>query len=292
MQNDPYFSIIINCYNSEKYVKETIESVLRQSYIHFEVIVWDNLSTDKTLEVVSEFQDTRIKIFIAKTHASLGIARNMAISKAKNQYLAFIDSDDLWESNKLAVYAKKLIDSKHGSIVLFSNSYLIDGDSNRIGKIYTKKKPVTTKRQLLLNYNLSLETLVVPKEIVEMNYITFGDYNIIEEFDFVLRLSKFCDIIYIDGIYSSWRIHDNQLSQTKELDYPIELMLWTKSVRGMFNFLDLWTLRQLAIIKYILTCKKLNIKLDPSVVSKFSIWNLLSLIPYQILLKIKKSYDK
>jgi glycosyltransferase involved in cell wall biosynthesis len=292
MQYEPSFSIIINCYNSEKFIKETIESVLRQSYIHFEVIVWDNLSTDKTLEVVSEFQDTRIKIFIAKTHASLGIARNMAISKAKNQYLAFIDSDDLWESNKLAVYAKELIDSKHGSIVLFSNSYLIDGDSNRIGKIYTKKKPVTTKRQLLLNYNLSLETLVVPKEIVEMNYITFGDYNIIEEFDFVLRLSKFCDIIYIDGIYSSWRIHDNQLSQTKELDYPIELMLWTKSVRGMFNFLDLWTLRQLAIIKYILTCKKLNIKLDPSVVSKFSIWNLLSLIPYQILLKIKKSYDK
>ena len=102
MHNEPYFSIIINCYNSEKYIKETIESVLRQSYIHFEVIVWDNLSTDNTLHVVSEFQDTRINIFIATIHTSLGIARNMAISKAKNQYLAFIDSDDLWESNKLS----------------------------------------------------------------------------------------------------------------------------------------------------------------------------------------------
>ena len=60
----------------------------------------------------------------------------------------------------------------------------------------------------------------------------------------------------------------------------------------MFDFLDLWTLRQLAIIKYILTCKKLNIKLDPSVVSKFSIWNLLVLIPYQILLNIKDFYEK
>jgi len=292
MQYEPSFSVIINCYNSEKFIKETIESVLRQSYIHFEVIVWDNVSTDKTLEIVSKFLDPRVNIFIAKTHTSLGKARNMAISKAKKEYLAFIDSDDLWEPNKLAVYAEKLVESKHGSIVLFSNSFLIDGDSNRIGKIYTDKKPGVTKRQLLLNYNLSLETLVLPRDIVETNSITFGDYNIIEEFDFVLQLSKFCDITYIDGIYSSWRIHDNQLSQTKELDYPIELMLWTKTVRGMFNFLDLWTLRQLAIIKYILTCKKLNIKLDPSVVSPFSIWNLLSLIPYQILLKIKKSYDK
>lgn len=292
MQYEPSFSIIINCYNSEKFIKETIESVLRQSYIHFEVIVWDNVSTDKTLEIVSKFLDPRVNIFIAKTHTSLGKARNMAISKAKKEYLAFIDSDDLWEPNKLAVYAEKLVESKHGSIVLFSNSFLIDSDSNRIGKIYTGKKPGTTKRQLLLNYNLSLETLVVPRDIVETNSITFGDYNIIEEFDFVLQLSKFCDITYIDGIYSSWRIHDNQLSQTKELDYPIELIHWTKSVSGMFDFLDLWTLRQLAIIKYILTCKKLNIKLDPSVVSKFSIWNLLVLIPYQILLNIKDFYEK
>lgn len=292
MQYEPSFSVIINCYNSEKFIKETIESVLRQSYIHFEVIVWDNVSTDKTLEIVSKFLDPRVNIFIAETHTSLGKARNMAISKAKKEYLAFIDSDDLWEPNKLAVYAEKLVESKHGSIVLFSNSFLIDGDSNRIGKIYTGKKPRTTKRQLLLNYNLSLETLVVPRDIVETNSITFGDYNIIEEFDFVLQLSKFCDITYIDGIYSSWRIHDSQLSQTKELDYPIELILWTKSVKGMFNFVDLWTLRQLAIIKYMLTCKKLNIKIDSSVVSPISIWNLLSLIPYQILLKIKNFYDK
>lgn len=292
MQYDPSFSVIINCYNSEKFIKETIESVLSQSYIHFELIFWDNMSTDKTIEIVSKFQDSRIKIFIAKTHTSLGKARNMAISKAKKEYLAFIDSDDLWEPNKLAIYAKKIKESKHGSMIFFSNSFLIDSDSNRIGKIYTGKKPRTTKRQLLLNYNLSLETLVVPRDIVETNSITFGDYNIIEEFDFVLQLSKFCDITYIDGIYSSWRIHDTQLSQTKELDYPIELILWTKSVKGMFNFVDLWTLRQLAIIKYILTCKKLNIKINSSVVSPISIWNLLSLIPYQILLKIKNFYDK
>ena len=78
-----YISIIVNCYNSEKFLKECLNSILSQSYKKFELIIWDNYSSDSTKEIINLFNDERIKIFNSEKNYGLGKARNSPSKKQK-----------------------------------------------------------------------------------------------------------------------------------------------------------------------------------------------------------------
>ena len=101
MRDSPLISVIMNCYNSERFLREAIESVLAQTYQNWEIIFWDNQSTDKSSEIVNNYKDSRIKYFYAPSHTVLGLARNLAIECAQGQWLGFLDCDDLWLPAKL-----------------------------------------------------------------------------------------------------------------------------------------------------------------------------------------------
>ena len=88
----PLVSIIMNCYNSEKFLKETLESVYAQTYTNWEVIFWDNLSTDNSKNIACSF-DHKVKYYRGDCFLPLGAARNMAISKAEGELLAILDCD-------------------------------------------------------------------------------------------------------------------------------------------------------------------------------------------------------
>ena len=93
----PLVSIITPCYNSEKYIAETIQSVLNQTYPYWEMLITDDGSTDHSIEIIQEFvlRDSRIKLF-QKNKQGAAKTRNNSISEAKGSYMAFLDSDDLW----------------------------------------------------------------------------------------------------------------------------------------------------------------------------------------------------
>lgn len=95
------FSIIIPLYNKADYIAETLKSVLNQTYCDYEVIVVNDSSTDNSLEVASSFQDERIHIY-TKENEGVSAARNYGIMHAKYDYIAFLDADDIWESDYLA----------------------------------------------------------------------------------------------------------------------------------------------------------------------------------------------
>ena len=99
-------SIITPLYNAEQYIGETIQSVLNQTYKDWEMIIVDDASTDHGIEIVRQYSDslrTAHRIKLMENHKNLGVARsrNRAIRKAKGQYIAFLDSDDLWMYEKL-----------------------------------------------------------------------------------------------------------------------------------------------------------------------------------------------
>ena len=100
-------SIILPTYNSEKYIFECISSVLNQSYKEFEIIVIDNNSSDKTLNIIRSFKSEKIKIFNIKNYGNISISRNLGIEKSIGNWIAFIDSDDLWEKDKLEILSNK-----------------------------------------------------------------------------------------------------------------------------------------------------------------------------------------
>ena len=94
--NEPLVSVIMNCYNGQKYLEESIESVLSQTYKNWELIFWDNQSADKSAEIFKLYKDKRLKYFLSKEHTTLYKARNLAIEKSSGDFIAFLDTDDLW----------------------------------------------------------------------------------------------------------------------------------------------------------------------------------------------------
>ena len=95
-------SVIVNCYNGEKFINRCIKSILDQSYQNFEIIFWDNNSNDKTFQIIKKFDDKRIKYFKSKKFTKLYEARNLALKKTRGEYISFLDIDDTWEKDKLS----------------------------------------------------------------------------------------------------------------------------------------------------------------------------------------------
>ena len=114
-------SIIMNCHNGEKYLKDAINSIIIQSYKNWELIFFDNASTDNSSNIVKNFKDKRIKYHYSE-FVNLGVARKKAFSLCKGEYVAFLDSDDYWVKNKLSLQVNQL-NKFINCGVSFSNSY-------------------------------------------------------------------------------------------------------------------------------------------------------------------------
>lgn len=108
-------SIIIPVFNGEKTIKETIESVLNQTFSDFELLIINDGSQDSTLQIVSTFQDSRLKVF-SYPNAGLPASRNRGISLAKGEYISFIDADDLWTAHKLESQLKALQENPQAAV--------------------------------------------------------------------------------------------------------------------------------------------------------------------------------
>ena len=100
----PKVSILMNCFNGDKYISEAIDSVLSQTYENWELIIWDNQSTDNSKEVIFSFKDKRIKYFFAENHTGLGKARQLASLKFTGELIAILDVDDIWMREKLYIF--------------------------------------------------------------------------------------------------------------------------------------------------------------------------------------------
>lgn len=102
MQPDqPFVSVLMNCYNGARYLRAALESVRAQTFTDWEIIFWDNRSTDESAAIFKSFDDPRFRYFLAPEHTILGKAKGVAIGKARGEWLAFLDCDDLWLPDKL-----------------------------------------------------------------------------------------------------------------------------------------------------------------------------------------------
>src|SRR5574337_499452 len=99
-QHTPSVSVIMNCLNSSKYLREAIDSVYAQTYKDWEIIFWDNASIDNSAEIAKGY-DSKLRYFRSEETVILGKVRNYAIEKARGEFIAFLDCDDLWLANKL-----------------------------------------------------------------------------------------------------------------------------------------------------------------------------------------------
>ncbi|MBE9228369.1 glycosyltransferase [Phormidium sp. LEGE 05292] len=128
----PIISVVIPVYNGEKTIKETIDSVLNQSFSYLELIIINDGSTDKTLEIVSGIKDERVKVYSYR-NTGLAASRNRGISLAKGEYISFIDADDLWTPDKLESQLQALQENPEAAVA-YSWTNCIDETGKFLGK--------------------------------------------------------------------------------------------------------------------------------------------------------------
>ena len=222
----PLVSILMNCFNGEKYLREAIDSVIAQTYTNWEVIFWDNRSTDSTASIVKSYSDPRIRYYYAQTHTLLYEARNFAFVKASGELVAFLDVDDSWAPEKLQGQVPLFLDPKVG----FACSNYSIADQLKGKRWLACKKLMPSGRvlnTLLRHYYVGLLTLIVRRSALSPQYPPFNSrFHIIGDFDLVIRLAAVWDLAYTHEPLAVYRIHgDNESIKRQEL-LILELEYW------------------------------------------------------------------
>ena len=184
-----FISIIVNCYNGEKYLKNTINSVLNQKYSNWEMIFWDNQSSDNSKKLFDSFYDKRLKYFYAEKHTTLYKARNLACEKASGEYIAFLDCDDIWYDNFLSSRVN-FFENKNFDYSYSNFYYNFEKTKRKV--IFTQKKLKSGKIYdfLASDYLVAISSLILKKNIFYEISKFNSDYNIIGDFDLVMKMSK------------------------------------------------------------------------------------------------------
>ena len=224
----PFFTIIMNCHNGEKYLKKSLNSLINQSYDNWELIFWDNQSQDNSKKILESYNEKKFKYFYNKNKTTLYKARNLAIEKATGDYICFLDTDDFWASNKLKKQ-KEFLEKNQDFKIVYSNYYINNELKKKITIRSKKLLPygyITEK--LLKDYNLGILTVCLKKSIFE-KFSFNNDYNIIGDFDFFINLSLKEKIGCIQLPLAYYRIHNDNYSDKQIRDYIKELSNWLRN---------------------------------------------------------------
>ena len=203
----PLVSVIMNCYNGEKYLREAIDSVYALTYSNWEIVFWDNASTDMSAEIARSY-DKRLKYFRGDETISLGAARNKALEQAKGEFIAFLDCDDIWLPEKLEKQIPLFLADDAVGLV-YSDTYFFNEEGLR-KRYYARRVPYRGYQfqNLLNDYIISLETAVVRRAAIDaLDYLFDERFTMIEEYDFFVRIGLDWKIDFIDEVLAKWRVH-------------------------------------------------------------------------------------
>ncbi len=237
MFKEPLVSIIINCFNGEKYLREAIDSVISQTYKNWEVIFWDNQSTDRSARIFKNYKDERLKYFYAPFHSKiLYEAKNFALKKTKGEFIAFLDVDDWWTPNKLKEQIPLFNDLDVG--LVYGNLFLIF-EKNKKKKIYRKKNlpKGMILNELLGDYLIGSPTYVIRKKAIEsLEYPFDNKFHIIGDFDLNTRLASKWKLDCIQQPVAFVRVHgENESLLNRNIEIE-ELKLWFKKNKNNPTF--------------------------------------------------------
>jgi len=204
-------SIIIPYYKKKNYINKTISSVLRQSYQKFEIIIVNDEpgKSSKDILIKIKKKDKRIKIVNNKKNIGAGPSRNKGIKIAKGNYIAFIDSDDLWKKNKLKTQIN--IMKKYDYNISHTSYYIIDKNNKK--SVIRKSKSLNFKN-LKQSCDIGLSTVVMKKKILKKDKL-FANFSTKEDYYLWLKIANTGEIFhYINLPLSCWRKTPNSLSSS------------------------------------------------------------------------------
>jgi glycosyltransferase involved in cell wall biosynthesis len=206
---NPLVSVIINCYNGEAFLKEAIDSVFKQTYFNWEIIFWDNCSTDNSAEIAKKFGE-KVKYYLSEYNTKLGEARNQALKKCKGEYIAFLDVDDIWYFNKLEIQIKSMLNEKTSisytacDIGTSQKNKFLSRPKYKSGDIFGK---------LIEQFEIILPTAIIKKDILDELVINFNTQIVAsEEYDLFVQIAANKPVTVINDSLCFYRISPKSLT--------------------------------------------------------------------------------
>lgn len=230
-------SVIIPTFNSEKTIKETIESVLNQTLTNLEVIVINDGSQDSTLEIVKSINDSRIKVF-SYLNAGANVSRNRGLTQATGEFVSFLDADDLWTPDKLETQLKALQENPKAAVAYsWTNSIDETGKFLRRGSYITANGDVYAKL-LLLDFIESGSNPLIRREALA----TVGGFDeslpAAQDWDMWLRLAAKYHFIAVSSVQILYRVCHNSMSANMLRQESASLQVIEKSFAQAPQFLQ------------------------------------------------------
>ncbi|MDR2055073.1 MAG: glycosyltransferase [Desulfovibrio sp.] len=219
----PAVSVIMNCYNGARHLRPALRSLLEQTCDDFELVFFDNASTDESPAIFREFAGLfsgRARYFRGGQTVPLGAARNCALSYAQGEYIAFLDCDDLWLPEKLDLQLSLFAANPRVGLVC-TDTEIFDGD-RVVKRLFSQSRPARGRvfAELVERQWISMSSAVLRREALE-NLLedsaeeTGGkapEYfderlNVCEEADVFYRIAHDWELDYVDALLTRWRVH-------------------------------------------------------------------------------------
>ena len=205
-------SVVIPNYNCEKFISQTIDSVIAQTYCNWEMIIIDDCSTDNSINIIKKYvnSEKRIKLIKLDKNGGVSKARNIGLQSANGDYIAFLDSDDYWDENKLQ---EQISFMQNRGIALSYTSYIkMNENSEQIGEVQVPES-VDYKKMLKSNF-IACSSSIVKKEAI--NNFTFPPLKLRQDHAFWLSILKRGYIAYgINKPLLFYRVRPNSASSNK-----------------------------------------------------------------------------
>lgn len=209
----PDVSVIMNCRNGEPFVADAIGSVLTQTFDSFEIVFWDNQSTDRSADI-ARAAGPKLRYFRSAVPMTLGQARNAALAEARGTYVAVLDADDSWLSGKLAAQVA-LIERQPDTGLVYCDSERMTASGVHIAR-WSEERRFRRGRvlePLLTCCFISMSTILMRRSVLDAVGVFNPAYGQVEEWDLYLRIAARYAIDYVDDVLVRETIHTSNASR-------------------------------------------------------------------------------
>lgn len=223
---EPSVSINLCCYNSEKYIRETLDSIICQTYKDWQLIIINDGSKDSTESIVNEYINQGLPIvYHYQENKGLGYSRNTALKHSQGEYIAFIDHDDLLHEDSIKERVELLNNNQDASFVFTNARFLKNG--KKLGLFHygaRSFKPKISLKEFIHFPNIALSSVMIRSQTLSQMQEWFDvKLSLVEDLDLWIRLADGHKICFIDKDLSYWRLHETNSTKVSYAGFSREL---------------------------------------------------------------------
>jgi len=234
--NKNLVTVLINSYNGEKTIYQTIKSALAQTYKNYEILIIDDASGDNTINLVKKFNNKKLRLYRNKKNIGLGKSRVLAQSKIRGEYVCILDQDDIWHKNKIKSQLKLFSNNK--KIGLIATGYKLIDENNKVISLENKYYDMKNFINYLSFKNIFAHSTIMYRTKYAKSVGWYSNKLIYaQDFDLTLKMLKKYEFKFLRNFLTKIRVNSKSMSKSKIFQINIinEELIILKKIRALYN---------------------------------------------------------